>query len=99
MGNETTDSCEIHLPNHKVSHDCEVLLGFSDAIQEINDMAVKLNSSKTNDNLIPVFTSFRSSEVIIPFTQPEDIALDSVIVMAVVPNSSISENQAPPPQC
>ena len=68
MGNETTDSCGIPLPNHKVSHDCEVLLGFSDVIQEINDMAVKLNSPKTNDNLIPGLTSIRSLEVIIPST-------------------------------
>lgn len=42
---------EALLPNDRDVHDCQKLLGFSDIFQEMNDMAIKLNSLQMTDRV------------------------------------------------
>lgn len=43
------DIAQDSLPGDRVIHDCQKLMGFSDIFQEMNDMALKLNSTQQNE--------------------------------------------------
>ncbi|XP_066364346.1 uncharacterized protein [Miscanthus floridulus] len=46
------DIAQDSLPGDRVIHDCQELMGFSDIFQEMNDLALKLNSTQQNEQAV-----------------------------------------------